>query len=223
MPGNGQRRGVDVFGFQQRRSHVDRNHDVGLAQLLCLGDRHVIDQAAVHQAEPFVFHRCHQAGHRHGGAHQGGQIAAAPDPGLTGHDIGCHQRQWQGLAFHALRRGIGAHQPVNEEFDFLSAQYGGGKLQRAVLDTALAAGDVALRKALESGREVGVAGAVAEHVTPVGLFQRGLHLGWRQARTEGASDQSAHAGAGYAVHRYPQLLQLFQHPHVRRATGATAP
>ena len=223
LPGNGQWGCIDVFGFEQGRAHVDRNHDVGLAQLLHLGDRHVIDQAAVHQAESFVFHRHHQAGHRHGGAHQGGQIAAAPDPCLTGHDIGCHQRQWQGLAFHALRRGVGAHQPVNEEFDFLPAQYSGGKLQRAIFDAALAAGDVALRKALEPRREVGVAGAVAEHVAPVGLPQRGLHVGGRQARTEGASDQPAHTGAGYAVHRYPQLLQLFQHPHMRRATGATAP
>ena len=223
LPGNGQWGCVDVFRFEQGRSHVDCNHDVGLAQLLHLGDGHVVDQAAVHQAESFVLHRRHQPGHRHGGAHQGGQIAAAPDPCLTGHDIGCHQRQWQGLAFHALRRGIGRDQAVNEEFDFLSAQYSGGKLQRAVFDAALAAGDVALRKALESGREVGVAGAVAEHVAPVGLPQRGLHLGWRQARTEGASDQSAHAGAGYAVDRDVQLLQLFQHPHVRRATGATAP
>ena len=179
LPGYRQGRGIDVFGFEQGRSHVDRNHNVGLTQLLHLRDRHVIDQAAVHQAESFVFHRRHQPGHRHGGAHQGGQVAAAPDPGLTRHDVGCHQRQWQELAFHALRRGVGADQAVNEEFDFLSAQYGGGKLQCAVFESTFAAGDVALRKTLESGREVGVAGAVAEHVAPVGLPQRGLHLGGR--------------------------------------------
>ena len=63
LPGNGQWGCIDVFGFEQGRAHVDRNHDVGLAQLLYLGEGHVVDQAAVHQAESFVLHRRHQAGH----------------------------------------------------------------------------------------------------------------------------------------------------------------
>ena len=219
---HGQRRSVDFVSLEQRRADVDGNHHVGPAQVVHFGNRHVVHQAAIDQAQTLVLDGRHQARHRHGGPHQRGQVTAAPDAPLAGDDVGGEQGQRQGLAFHALRRHVGADQPVDEELDFLAAEHGRRKLQRAVFDAGFRALDIALRKALETRREIGVAGGVFEHVAPVSLPQRHLHAGGRQARTESPGHQAAHAGAGHAVHRHLQLLQFLQHPDMGRAARAAA-
>ena len=79
-----------------------------------------------------------------------------------------------------------------------------------------------MRKALEARREIGIAGGVFEHVAPVGLPQRHLHVGGRQTRTESACHQAPHAGARYAINRDTQLLQFLQHPDVGGTTRTAA-
>ena len=86
-----ERRGVDVLGLEQRRADVDGNHHIGLAQIGYLGNRHLVYQAAIDQAQALVLDGGHQARHRHGCAHQRSQVAVAPGTPLAGDDVGSQQ------------------------------------------------------------------------------------------------------------------------------------
>ena len=43
---------TDLLGLEQRRADVDGDHHVGLTALAHLGDRQVVDQAAIDQLAP---------------------------------------------------------------------------------------------------------------------------------------------------------------------------
>jgi hypothetical protein len=68
--GRNAQQAADFICLQQRRTDVDGNRDVGLTARTRFVDRHVIDQATVHQLLSVDLDRRHQAGNRHAGAHR---------------------------------------------------------------------------------------------------------------------------------------------------------
>ena len=214
---------TDFTGFKQRRTHVDGDHHLGTTALAYLLHRQVVHQAAIHKLAPAVLQRGHQARHRHAGAHGQRQAAITKHHAVTTANIGGDDGHRQGQQLDIAFAGVGMYELVKKEFDLLARHHTRRRDGTQLGDAGLAAGQVALRQALAAVVDIAIARVVLKQIVPVGLAHFTAHGGRVHARRPSTCNQRTHAGAGHAVHRYAQALQLFQHADVRRpACAATA-
>jgi cyclic pyranopterin phosphate synthase len=132
------------------------------------------------------------------------------------------------LAFHALRRGVGAHKTVNEEFDFLSAQDGGGELQRTVFDAALAAGfaPVKVNMVVKRGVNEHEILPMLRHFAGTGVIVRFIEFmdvgstnGWRMDEVVSASEMLQLIGREFTVEPVAQSMTGLVARQYRNAQG----
>ena len=123
---------VDAVVVRLRLGEVDADDQVG-AHLRGQVGREVVAHAAVHEDHPVRADRREQARNGHGGAHGGVDVAAVPDLGAAGDQVGRHADIGDRQLEEIERIGIAGRDAGEEAVDVLALDEAGGQASEDVL------------------------------------------------------------------------------------------